>query len=59
LIGRQLIVHESERIVSDLQLKKMAGLSLTSWIYIGHDPKEFRNYESMPRSSLPPLDTMA
>jgi hypothetical protein len=25
-------------------LRKIGGLSLTSWNYIGHDPKEFRHY---------------
>jgi len=25
-------------------LKKIRGLSLTSWNYIGHDPKQFRHY---------------
>ncbi len=25
-------------------LKKIRGLSLTSWNFIGHDPKEFRHY---------------
>ena len=25
-------------------LKKVSGLTLTSWNYIGHDPKQFRHY---------------
>ena len=28
-------------------LRKIQGLSLTSWNYIGHDPKEFRHYGPM------------
>jgi hypothetical protein len=28
-------------------LRKLRGLSLTSWNYIGHDPKEFRHYGPM------------
>ncbi len=28
-------------------LKKIRGLSLTSWNFIGHDPKEFRHYGPM------------
>jgi hypothetical protein len=28
-------------------LRKIRGLSLTSWNYIGHDPKEFRHYGPM------------
>ena len=28
-------------------LKKIGGLSLTSWNYIGHDPKQFRHYGPM------------
>ena len=28
-------------------LKKVAGLSVPSWNYIGHDPKEFRHYGPM------------
>jgi hypothetical protein len=28
-------------------LRKISGLSLTSWNYIGHDPKQFRHYGPM------------
>src|SRR5262249_9693084 len=28
-------------------LKKLRGLTLTSWNYIGHDPKQFRHYGPM------------
>ena len=28
-------------------LKKLEGLSLTSWNYIGHDPRKFRHYGPM------------
>jgi hypothetical protein len=28
-------------------LRKLRGLSLTSWNYIGHDPKQFRHYGPM------------
>lgn len=28
-------------------LRKIQGLSLTSWNYIGHDPKQFRHYGTM------------
>jgi endosialidase-like protein len=28
-------------------LRKLSGLSLTSWNYIGHDPKQFRHYGPM------------
>jgi uncharacterized membrane protein len=33
-------------------LKKLAGLSLTSWNFIGHDPKQFRHYGPMAQDFL-------
>ena len=29
----------------EVVLRKLGGLSLTSWNYIGHDPQQFRQYE--------------
>jgi hypothetical protein len=31
-------------VPGEVVLRKIGGLSLTSWNYIGHDPKQFRHY---------------
>jgi hypothetical protein len=36
-----------EEVDGEAVLKKIRGMNLTSWNYIGHDPKQFRHYGPM------------